>query len=281
MNRIARSESSPFDTIRYTGEGDEHWYARELMSHLGYEKWGRFEDAIKRAALAIENTGVSAGQHVDSRRREVTWDDPAAFGGKRRSIRTDYRLTRYGAYMIAMNGDPRKPEIAAAQTYFAVKAREAELRPATAAVDLSPAGVLAMAEQFADTARALVEQSERVAELEPKAAAHDAYLAAHDSDRLVREVAKLLGVKERWLRHFLIDEGLIYPKTAPCGHRYYDFYTANRRHFRAVETLVGHTLIGSCAHYTLRITPRGVELIRQRLIRAGHLASDAGGEVAA
>lgn len=109
--------ASPFDAIRHVDDHGEHWTARELMTLLGYTKWERFEDAIERARVSIASSGGASDQHA-SRSREAS--------GK--TERNNYRLTRYGAYMTAMNGDVRKPPIAAAQSYFAVKAREAEVR---------------------------------------------------------------------------------------------------------------------------------------------------------
>lgn len=121
---IAR-DSSPFDSIRNVApDGSEWWSARDLMPLLGYTKWSRFEDAIQRARHAATNSGLDADAEA-SRLRE-------AFGPTNQAG-INYRLTRYGAYLVAMNGDPRKAEIAAAQTYFAVKTREAEVAPVASA----------------------------------------------------------------------------------------------------------------------------------------------------
>lgn len=119
MTAIATTRTSPFDRLRQVHpDGSEFWSARDLMPYLGYEKWERFADAVERAAFAIINTGMDPNSQA-SRVREPS--------GATRQMREDFHLTRYGAYMVAMNSDPRKVEVAAAQSYFATRTREAEI----------------------------------------------------------------------------------------------------------------------------------------------------------
>ncbi|MCK1813288.1 phage antirepressor KilAC domain-containing protein [Streptomyces sp. XM4011] len=106
----------------------------------------------------------------------------------------------------------------------------------------------------------------RVAELEPKAAVHDMFLAADGGDRLVRQVAKELGWREKDLRAFLLEEKVIYRRERACGDSEYDFYAAHAGRFTAVEKLVEH-LWGACAHYTLYVTPAGMAFIQGRIDR--------------
>lgn len=124
--------SSPFDAIKHVDERGEHWFARELMAHFGYARWADVRDGITRAKAAIANfLGEPAVQdHIEAVPHMIRVGN-----GAKREV-DDYRLTRYGAYMWAMNCDPRKLEIAAAQSYFAVKTREAELEPARHGDDL-------------------------------------------------------------------------------------------------------------------------------------------------
>ena len=99
----------------------EFWYARELMPLLGYERWENFEKAVSRAMNSCETSGIDVLDHF----REVTKMVPLGSGSKRNV--KDYMLTRYACYLIAQNGDPKKKEIAFAQSYFAIQTRKQEL----------------------------------------------------------------------------------------------------------------------------------------------------------
>lgn len=99
----------------------EYWLARELMSVLGYERWENFEKSIRRAKESCESQGIAIKDHF----REVTKMVQIGSSAKRKI--KDYMLTRYACYLIAMNGDTQKEEIAFAQSYFAVQTRKQEL----------------------------------------------------------------------------------------------------------------------------------------------------------
>ena len=99
----------------------EFWYARDLMSLLGYERWENFDKAIIRAMESCETSGIMSSDHFQEAKRTIQLGS-----GAQRSVK-DYMLTRYACYLIAQNGDPKKEEIAFAQSYFAVQTRKQEL----------------------------------------------------------------------------------------------------------------------------------------------------------
>jgi DNA-damage-inducible protein D len=107
--------------------GAEYWSARDLQPHLGYDQWRRFENAIKKAMTSCEKSGNDPANHFAGAGKMV----PLGSGSKREV--DDYHLSRFACYLIAQNGDPRKPEIAHAQKYFAIQTRRQELSDALAA----------------------------------------------------------------------------------------------------------------------------------------------------
>lgn len=176
-NILPSSGQSPFETIRQVrADGSEYWSARDLHAPLGYGRWERFVITIDRAKVAAKNAGSDSQDHFRGASKKV--------GLGSRAVREidDIELSRYGAYLVAMNGDPRKPEIAAAQTYFAVKTREAEVAQQSGhAIPTSFADALELAaRQARELETVQAENAELVAtnaKLSPKARVADQYEA--------------------------------------------------------------------------------------------------------
>lgn len=185
--------NSPFDTIKNINleTRAEYWSARDLMKVMAYGTWERFQNPLNRAMKSAEVQGVA-----DQFRRSAKSPE----GGGRE--RVDYELTRFAAYLVAMNGDPNKPEVAAAQAYFAIKTHIAETRATVPALPQDYASALRelastveakeIAEKQEREQRQLAEQRARAIEAQApavaKAKAHTASNSAIGRQEFAREV---------------------------------------------------------------------------------------------
>ena len=153
----AFNAQSPFDSIKRIGkDGAEYWSARDLMPLMAYARWENFMVPLDRAVATAENQGMDI-ENLFLRSQEKTGGRP----------REDFHLSRYAAYLVAMNGDPNIPEVAAAQHYFAVQTRVAETQ----------APALALPQDYASALRELANTVE-AKELAEKRAQEQAELAA-------------------------------------------------------------------------------------------------------
>ena len=244
---IPTSGGSPFDSIRrVTPEGREFWSARELMPLLGYSVWRDFANAIQRARIACANSGSDVTSNFAGARK-ISGTKPAE----------DHHLSRYACYLNALNGDPRKAEIAAAQTYFVIKTREAETRPAVNGAELSRMELIQLA-MNAETERLALEAKN--AELEPKADAYDSFIDA-TGHYGVGAVAKMLGTSQNRLFRDLRNVGVFIAKGSMRNTPYQQFM----HHFvvKAREYERGDGDFGTS--YTTYVQPSGIDFIRRKL----------------
>jgi len=122
INQVQQLTATFEGHAQQTETGVEYWLARDLQQLLGYAEWRNFsQTAISKAKTACEVSGHAVSDHFVGVNKLIQMAKSAE-----REI-DDVILTRYACYLIAQNGDPRKPEIAFAQTYFAVQTRRAEL----------------------------------------------------------------------------------------------------------------------------------------------------------
>lgn len=253
---------SPFDALRRVDAQGEHWSGRELQPHLGYLRWEDFNHTIERAQLAARNAGITEAQFV-----QVTQlrDVPNTNLGPQ--TRMDYRLTRYACYLVAMNGDPRKPEIAAAQTYFAVKTREAETR-------LSVPGSFADAlELAAKQQRALEAAAAKVAELEPQAEKFQQWQTSEDTVYVV-EWAKTIGLTQQEAFAALRECGVLFKQTHE-GDDHYLRATFNmpKRGFEKYFVIIDEWLPGPRRFAKVpKLTAEGQVVLAELLLEKGWIA---------
>jgi phage antirepressor YoqD-like protein len=184
-------DESPFEAGRTPCPqgGEDRWSARWLMEKMGYDNWQNFEQVIERAKTAAHNQGFNV-------RTLFTVVSKKGAGRPQ----TDFQVNRFAAYLIAMNGDPRKPEVAAAQIYFAVKTREAEI---AAPLELTEDQIVHRALHILDDKvkaltvenKVLAATIERDAPLVAKAEAHTVSDSAIHRQEFAREV-KTWGRKQ-------------------------------------------------------------------------------------
>ncbi|WP_328632078.1 phage antirepressor KilAC domain-containing protein [Streptomyces sp. NBC_00356] len=254
------SGSSPFDGIRQiSADGDEYWSARDLQPLLGYDRWERFTDALDRAIAAADNAGTEPMDHFRGAAKMV----PIGSGATREVV--DFHLTRFAAYLIAMNGDPRKPEIAAAQTYFAVKTREAEVGAPREMTKLEALQAAIESEQARIVAEA------RVAELEPAAHSWNT-LASAEGDFAVADAAKILSrdpsIKTGRNRLFGMLHELGWAYVQNADHRYRaNQYAIERRWLSELPQSHYHPRTGELVLDApqLRVTVKGLNELHKRL----------------
>lgn len=123
MRRDLDSTIRALEKIKQVAKrGGEYWMGRDIQRTLAYAKWDKFENVIAKAKMACGSAGIDSNNHFLQTGKLVE------AGSGTQVERKDYYLTRYACYLIAMNGDTSKPEIAVAQTYFAVQTRTQELQ---------------------------------------------------------------------------------------------------------------------------------------------------------
>jgi DNA-damage-inducible protein D len=110
-----------FEEYAYEQDGIDYWLARELQTLLGYAEWRNFLNAVDKAKESCKTTGEAVSDHFVDINKMVKIGS-----GAEKSV-DDIMLTRYACYLIAQNGDPKKEQIAFAQSYFAIQTRRQEL----------------------------------------------------------------------------------------------------------------------------------------------------------
>lgn len=119
-----RQTMDRLEALRHTSENGEFWLAREIHYVLGYPVWDKFEPVLERAREALRANGIEPSHHIAQTSRMM-----GLGRGAQREV-TDHYLSRAACSLIALNGDPSKPEIAAAQAYFVVQTRRMEIEDA-------------------------------------------------------------------------------------------------------------------------------------------------------
>ena len=264
--------TSPLDAGRIPCPqgGEDRWSLRWLMEQMGYSSWQKFEPIIERAKTAAHSEGFNV--------RTLFTQTVEKSGGR---PQTDYLVTRFAAYLVAMNGQPSKPEVAAAQTYFAVKTREAET--AQPVLDLTDPDValdkiielasLAKSERAAriaaeSEAKVLTAAIERAAPFVAKAEAHTGSDSDVHRQEFAREVQawgakRNIDIKQADVLRFLGHIGLfIRGERSDSGHATAD---AQRRGLAFTHKDVSRK--NGYAYAVGKLTPAGQDYAWKRITR--------------
>ena len=122
MNELKEYTERLFEDIKHIDKnGNEFWYARELMPLLEYSKWENFNSVIQKSVLSYNNSNNDDSYWLPEVRKPIITGK-----GKEEYIK-DYKLSRYICYLIVQNANPRKKMVALGQTYFAIQTRRQEL----------------------------------------------------------------------------------------------------------------------------------------------------------
>lgn len=184
MSEIQNSSSfeAQLDQLKVITVTDgEVWSARDLMPFAGYSRWESWRNAIGRAMISVDASGLHQGDHFRQAAKMVRTGSGAG-----RQIE-DLELTRYACYILFQNADASKPEVAAAQLYFATQTRKQEV----ATVAMSEDEIIARALTIA-TGRVNALEA-KVTELEPRAAQADMFRGA-EGLRAIGDLANDLKV---------------------------------------------------------------------------------------
>lgn len=263
---------SPFDAIKQVrDDGSEFWSARNLMPLLGYQSWQKFTNPLLKAAKSTENQGYDLGVHF------IRSDKVAASG----PMAMDYQLSRLAAYLVAMNCDPNKDQVAMAQGYFAIKTRQAE----TAQVALPSRKQLAQMVIEAEELLEIEQQARLEAEgyakqLEAPASAWKE-LAEADGDYSIADAAKVLSrdsnidIGRDRLFMFMQAAGWVYRDQFTRKWKAYQTQITTGRLAEKVSRPVMNPKTGTLQVFdpSVRVTPKGLEELHKRLGGSGPVGS--------
>lgn len=262
-------DESPFDRIKQSREdGSEFWSARDLMPLMGYPRWAEFQNPLGRAMSGARNQG----HDVENQFRR----SPKVIEGGRWGTQTveDYQLARFAAYLVAMNGDPNKTEVAGAQAYFAIRTREAEVAAPVRELTFEEKALEVMAELQKRVAAQQLENQRQAAELEaskPYVARAKTYQAS-SRDQGRREFAREVCKWARGEAGVTITQNDVHDF---LGRKLHLFITSNTKDHgqatadaekRGLAVTEKDTTKGGYNWAAGRLTPKGQEYAWKRIV---------------